>query len=99
MAVTTVGLYTIAGWLFSGIAQLGHALALVQISRASFKMPLRLGSATSVLPSVQSESCPQTEPLNPSKHRTLDQQLARLYAEPTYRQQAYKALGGAIQVP
>ncbi|KAJ2975475.1 hypothetical protein NUW54_g11725 [Trametes sanguinea] len=46
-----------------------------------------------------SSACPQPKPLVPSRLRALDEQLQELFANETYRLEAYKAFGGAIKIP
>ena len=56
--------------------------------------------APKVLPlDTPSDLCPQAHALYPSEHADLDASLAELYAEEHYQQKAFKALGGAIQIP
>ncbi|KAI0629263.1 carboxypeptidase S [Trametes polyzona] len=50
-------------------------------------------------PDEHSDVCPQPQALYPSKHRALAEALDELYAEETYRLEAYEALGGAIRIP
>ncbi|KAI8996549.1 carboxypeptidase S [Trametes punicea] len=50
-------------------------------------------------PNEHSDLCPQPKALHPRKHRALQEELERVYADETYRLKVYKALGGAIQIP
>ncbi|KAL7280786.1 hypothetical protein ACG7TL_005730 [Trametes sanguinea] len=50
-------------------------------------------------PSEHSDVCPQPKALRPAKHAALEEALERVYADETYRLEAYKALGGAVQIP
>ncbi|KAI9064103.1 carboxypeptidase S [Trametes sanguinea] len=50
-------------------------------------------------PSEHSDVCPQPKALRPSKHAALEEALERVYADEAYRLNAYKALGGAVQIP
>ncbi|KAI0664206.1 carboxypeptidase S [Cubamyces menziesii] len=43
--------------------------------------------------------CPQARPLVPSRHRVLDESLTKRFANETFKLEAYKALGGAVQIP
>ena len=64
-------------------------------------IPERFGLvAPEVLPvGAPSDLCPQAKSLSPSKHADLDTTLMGLYAEEEYQAKAFKALGGAIQIP
>lgn len=107
MMVMAVGLYTMVGWLSAGIVHLASprdfAPSAVVVDSRFFpanRVPVGPGNGMNPLPpSVQSATCPQASPLNPSKHQDLEQQLVTLYTNRSYRMAAYRVLGGAIQIP
>ncbi|KAL1943106.1 hypothetical protein VTO73DRAFT_4777 [Trametes versicolor] len=61
--------------------------------------PVTPGLSPPELDEYASSVCPQAKPLSPTRHRALDDELSRLFAEDTYKLDAYKAFGGAIQIP
>ena len=42
--------------------------------------------------------CPQARPLVPLRHRALDEGLTKRFENETFKLEAYKALGGAVQI-
>ena len=76
-------------------------VARVHMSVSGSSPPGRFGLvAPKVLPvGAHSDLCPQAESLSPSEHADLDATLMGLYAEEEYQTRAFKALGGAIQIP
>lgn len=50
-------------------------------------------------PNEHSDVCPQPEALFPSKHAELAAGLESVFADEAYKLKAYKALGGAVQIP
>ncbi|KAI0352325.1 carboxypeptidase S [Trametes cingulata] len=50
-------------------------------------------------PSEHSDLCPQPKALYPKKHADLADELEKVFAGETYKLKAYKALGGAVQIP
>ncbi|KAI0367042.1 carboxypeptidase S [Pilatotrama ljubarskyi] len=50
-------------------------------------------------PSQHSHVCPQPKAIYPEKHADLEAELEKVFADGTYKLKAYKALGGAVQIP
>ncbi|KAH7929097.1 carboxypeptidase S [Leucogyrophana mollusca] len=50
-------------------------------------------------PSANSSACPQWDATYPTKHARLDADLELLYGTDDFKLNAYKALGGAVQIP
>ncbi|KAH7908955.1 hypothetical protein BJ138DRAFT_1128023, partial [Hygrophoropsis aurantiaca] len=50
-------------------------------------------------PSANSSTCPQWDAVYPSKYSQLDSELESLYLTEEFKLAAYKALGGAVQIP
>ncbi|KAI0741428.1 carboxypeptidase S [Daedaleopsis nitida] len=80
-------------------SSIGGPLCGLAAHRVPTAVPYGLEGTAPLDPSTQSETCPQAKSLDPSKHASLEQTLKRLYANVTYKQNAWKALAGAVQVP
>lgn len=66
-----------------------HPLSDIPVARRLGPLP----------PNEHSDVCPQPQALFPSKHAELAVGLESVYADEEYKTKAYKALGGAIQIP
>lgn len=73
-----------------------HSDALVSDSEEFLSAPKFTGA---IPPDEDSVLCPQTKPLNPTKHHELEQKIGEVLADKTYKLESYQRLSGAIQIP